>query len=128
MKYRTPEQELEYRRKLSEALTGKKRPEEVKRKISESMKGKVVPEERRRRISETEKGKVVSAETRAKQSEAAKKPVRCINTTTGEVIHFKAVTECAEFLKVQPDYIRTKCRKKGIIRGWHLNYENKNKK
>ena len=74
----TPEYNCNYgnhNKKLSEALTGKKRKplsEEHKRKISEGNKGKVYSDETRRKISEGNKGKIFSEETRRKLSESHK--------------------------------------------------------
>lgn len=122
----------------------KKRPEWVRKKISEGKKGIPASEYSKRRASETHKGKIVSEETKAKQSAAHKgkkvspeakaksaasrrKPVKCLNTKTGEVIYFPSVKEVAEFLNLkQVEYARYKCRENGVLKDWQLSYENKN--
>ena len=68
----------EWRRKISEALKGRKRPpysEETKRKMSEAKKGKKpydMTVETRRKISEASKGKHHSEEAKRKMSETRK--------------------------------------------------------
>lgn len=67
----------EHRKKISEALTGKKRPEllgvprtdEVKRKISDAQKGRVFTDEHRKKISAAKLGQRRSDETRRKISD-----------------------------------------------------------
>lgn len=53
----------ERKRKISEAMKGKKCSEETKRKISETMKGKHLTEETKRKISEGNKGKKHTEQT-----------------------------------------------------------------
>lgn len=62
----------EHRRKLRNAMLGKKLSEEQKRKISESGRGLKRSPETRRRISLAQIGKVVSKETREKVSKGHK--------------------------------------------------------
>ena len=70
----------EHKKKISEALMGKKLSEEHKRKISEAHKGKKLSEEHKRKISESNKGRVVSQETRKKISKALKGRQLCPQT------------------------------------------------
>lgn len=69
----------EAKRKMSEAMKGKKHPnygkkhsEEIRRKISESLKGHKYSIESRRKMSESQKGKTHSVETRSRMSKAQK--------------------------------------------------------
>ena len=69
----------EHNRRVSEALIGIPRPDEVRRKISEGKKGKTFSEEHRRNLSKAlkgrpppNKGKKISEETRRKLSESHK--------------------------------------------------------
>lgn len=67
---------LEGRRRLSEALKGKKRgplSAETRQKMSESRRGKKHSEEWCRKIAEAKRGKKPSAEARQRMSEAAKR-------------------------------------------------------
>ena len=70
---------VEFKRRLSEAHTGKTLSDETKRKLSEANKGKTHSEESRRKMSEANKGekhynygKSFSEETKRKMSEAQK--------------------------------------------------------
>ena len=59
---------IETRKKLSEAMKGKKASDETKNKMSESAKGKVLSEETRKKISIANTGKRLSDETKKKLS------------------------------------------------------------
>lgn len=65
----------EHKRKIAEALKGRRRhfSEEHRQKLSQAKKGKPKSEETRRKMSEARRGKRMSEETKRKISEACRK-------------------------------------------------------
>lgn len=62
----------EHRRKLSEALTGRKIPREIVEKVASKLRGRKMPEEQRKRMSTLLKGKKRSPEAIKRNSESHK--------------------------------------------------------
>lgn len=105
----------ETRRKLSDALTGRKLSPETLKKRSETMKGHFVSEETRRKIGNRHRGKVASKELREKLKTSHKKeakPVEMISAD-GEIIkRYASVHEASRQTNIQPVLIRNVCLKK----------------
>lgn len=67
-----PEFSEEHKRKMSEAKKGHKQSEETKKKRSEALRGSKLSEETKKKISKAKKGRKLSKETKKKMSEALK--------------------------------------------------------
>ena len=62
----------EHKKKISNSLIGRKRPQEVRKKISESHKGRSKSEKHKKTLSEINMGKKLSEETKIKMSNVRK--------------------------------------------------------